>query len=132
MKYIMIATLTIATLAGCVKEAPLSGKRLFAENCAACHGAKGMGDGPFASNLFIPPADLTQLSANNGGTYPRDYVVSTMDGFARGEHFSGAMPEFGVKLAGEPVMMATEGGVMTPTPAPLVALANYIESIQAK
>jgi mono/diheme cytochrome c family protein len=108
------------------------GKRLFAENCVACHGRKGQGDGKMAQHLFMLPADLTALSANNGGVFPRNYVVSTMDGFARGEHFSGAMPEFGDKLKGRMVIMQTGEGVGTPTPAPLVALADYLESIQVK
>jgi len=75
---------------------------------------------------------LSDVSANNGGVFPRNYVVSTMDGFARGEHFSGAMPEFGDKLKGRIVIMQTGKGVSTPTPAPLVALADYLESIQIK
>lgn len=117
-------------LAGCAPEAPISGKRLYSENCAACHGPAGQGDGPFADDLIKMPSDLTQLSANNGGSFPRDYVISTMDGYARGEHFSGAMPEFGVKLAGENVLLESGAGVVTPTPKPLVALADYLESLQ--
>jgi putative copper export protein/mono/diheme cytochrome c family protein len=35
------------------------GRRLFAANCTACHGASGRGDGPLAKSLPIPPADLT-------------------------------------------------------------------------
>jgi putative copper export protein/mono/diheme cytochrome c family protein len=35
------------------------GGRLFAENCTACHGSQGKGDGPAAASLDIPPADLT-------------------------------------------------------------------------
>ena len=37
----------------------VDGSRLFADNCAACHGADGRGDGPAAGNLPIKPADLT-------------------------------------------------------------------------
>ena len=36
------------------------GKTLFAQNCAACHGAQARGDGPIAKTLPIPPADLTE------------------------------------------------------------------------
>ncbi len=132
MRLIWGMALVATAVSGCVKEAPVSGKRLFAENCAACHGEKGQGDGPFAENLFMPPSDLTVLSENNGGTFPRNYVISTMDGYARGEHFSGAMPEFGVKLLGEDVILETGEGVVTPTPQPLVALANYLESLQGQ
>ena len=131
---LMIAAMS---LGACVQSVEPSadlpdGKQLFAENCVACHGRKGQGDGVMAKHLFMPPADLTALSANNGGVFPRNYVVSTMDGYARGEHFSGAMPEFGDKLKGRSVIMQTGAGEGTPTPAPLVALADYIESIQAK
>lgn len=119
-------------LAGCVVEPPISGKKLYMENCAACHGQSGMGDGEFAENLFKPPSDLTALSTGNGGVFPRTYVISTMDGYARGEHFSGAMPEFGVKLAGSNVLLESGDGVVTPTPKPLVALADYLESIQRR
>jgi putative copper resistance protein D len=35
-----------------------TGERLFQENCAACHGAGGAGDGPASRGLPRPPADL--------------------------------------------------------------------------
>jgi copper resistance protein D len=35
------------------------GRPLYAENCALCHGAGGVGDGPAAAGLAIRPADLT-------------------------------------------------------------------------
>jgi len=35
------------------------GARLFAANCAGCHGVAGHGDGPAAKASPIPPADLT-------------------------------------------------------------------------
>jgi putative copper export protein/mono/diheme cytochrome c family protein len=37
----------------------LNGRTVFAQNCTACHGATGHGDGPAAKSLPIPPADLT-------------------------------------------------------------------------
>ena len=35
------------------------GDALYPGHCAACHGAGGHGDGPLASGLPVPPADLT-------------------------------------------------------------------------
>ncbi|MEI9984949.1 MAG: cytochrome c [Aliidongia sp.] len=35
------------------------GAGLYPTNCAACHGAEGRGDGPEATGLPVPPADLT-------------------------------------------------------------------------
>lgn len=40
-------------------ESIARGARLYAEHCAACHGAAGRGDGPAAAGLKVPPADLT-------------------------------------------------------------------------
>jgi mono/diheme cytochrome c family protein len=37
----------------------VSGAALYAQNCVACHGAEGMGDGPLAKSLPVPPANLT-------------------------------------------------------------------------
>jgi putative copper export protein/mono/diheme cytochrome c family protein len=36
-----------------------TGRALFAEHCAACHGTQARGDGPAAKDLQPPPADLT-------------------------------------------------------------------------
>ncbi len=36
------------------------GARLYAGNCALCHGAGGKGDGPAAAALTVRPADLTE------------------------------------------------------------------------
>jgi mono/diheme cytochrome c family protein/uncharacterized membrane protein len=35
------------------------GSALYGQNCASCHGVRGKGDGPGASALDVPPADLT-------------------------------------------------------------------------
>jgi putative copper export protein/mono/diheme cytochrome c family protein len=35
------------------------GARAFAQNCVACHGPEGKGDGPLARSLPVRPADLT-------------------------------------------------------------------------
>ena len=39
-------------------ESMASGGEIFATNCALCHGETGEGDGPAASALAVPPADL--------------------------------------------------------------------------
>ena len=35
------------------------GRRLYAANCASCHGTRGAGDGPGAASLVPAPSDLT-------------------------------------------------------------------------
>lgn len=37
-----------------------SGRALYAEHCVACHGSGGLGDGPLASSLPRPPANLSE------------------------------------------------------------------------
>jgi mono/diheme cytochrome c family protein len=39
-----------------------SAKKLFEVNCVACHGAKGMGDGPAAASLPVKPANWTSAA----------------------------------------------------------------------
>ena len=41
-----------------------SGANLFSENCAACHGNGGKGDGPNAKHVTPKPTDLTKLKAD--------------------------------------------------------------------
>ena len=37
----------------------MEGAALFPDHCAMCHGTEGRGDGPAATGLPVPPADLT-------------------------------------------------------------------------
>ena len=126
MRYsIILATLA---LGACVEE-PVSGRALYLENCAICHGPTGQGDGEFARDLTTAPPDLTTISARNGGIFPRDAVMSTIDGLDRGSHFDPAMPEFGAGDLGEAVIVEHDG-LATPVPMQLLALADYLESLQ--
>ncbi len=83
---------------------PQSGKQAFMENCASCHGIDAKGGGEMADVLIKMPPDLTTLSARHNGTFPSDYVMSTIDGLQRAPHFSGAMPEFGANGMGDTVL----------------------------
>ena len=105
------------------------GAQLFADNCAACHGTSATGDGVLVSELTQKPADLTRISARNGGTFPRAQVLSVIDGYSKGSHPGRIMPEFGLLLEGDTVPVEVDG-VLTPTPRPLAALLAYLEDIQ--
>lgn len=120
----------LGLLACAVVEMPDApeGARLFAENCAACHGATGKGDGPIADDFGRPPADLTQLSKWDEG-FDRARVLSVIDGYTRVREGVHRMPEFGAMLQGETVPFEVDG-VMSPVPRPLAALVIYLESIQ--
>lgn len=45
-----------------------AGKQLFMQNCAACHGNEGKGNGPAAAALEPKPADLTDTQWKQGGS----------------------------------------------------------------
>lgn len=106
------------------------GRRLYVENCALCHGRGGEGDGPLAEGLKPGPANLTRISARNGGRFPRAEVLSTLDGYTRLDLPGAGMPEFGELLRGDLVPLDVGDGRMAPTPRKLVALTAYLESLQ--
>ncbi|WP_322891417.1 MULTISPECIES: cytochrome c [unclassified Yoonia] len=119
----------VLVLAACVDEQPIDGRTAYLDNCAACHGADGTGNGPMARDLGVIPPDLTQISARNGGTFPRDAVMSTIDGYEAGQHLSGAMPEFGAGDMGDTVIVENDG-LGTPVPWKLLVLTDYLETLQ--
>jgi mono/diheme cytochrome c family protein len=102
------------------------GERLFRTYCGSCHGKDAKGDGPLAKELKATPADLTKLSANNGGTFPFDMVVNTIENGRRVRgHGTTDMPAWGdafkmtAQDPNEPKLMMRE-------------LAHYLWSIQPK
>lgn len=72
-----------------------AGKRLFEQDCAACHGAHGHGDGPAAKTLDPPPANLSGIGrmpmASDG------YLYWTLA--EGGAPVKSAMPPFGSSLS---------------------------------
>ena len=121
-----------ALLAACsmteMPEAP-EGARLFADNCAACHGADATGAGPETLGIGKVPPDLTRIAARNAGAFPRAEVLSVIDGYREGTHPGRVMPEFGGEMSGQLVPVEVDG-VETPTPRALAALLAYLEGIQ--
>lgn len=117
-----MAALAGIGLAGCIEVAPepVSGRALYTEYCAACHGSSARGT--------AAAPDLTRLSARAGGTYPLVAVLAKIDGYTRDT--ADGMPEFGNMLEGPTMLVDTGDGVLTPTPEPLVALAEYLRALQ--
>jgi mono/diheme cytochrome c family protein len=106
---------------------PASGKDMYTTYCAVCHGTDGKGGGPAASALKVPPADLTQLSKNNGGKYPALKVTSAIRGEGDNPaHGSKEMPVWGSLFWN--MSHGHEGEVQQR----VANLTQYIESLQAK
>ncbi|MDX1781567.1 MAG: cytochrome c [Thalassovita sp.] len=121
--------LPLLFVAACVASPDRSGQDLFNSYCVACHGASGRGDGALAAQLAVAPADLTRLSARNGGRFPRDHVMATIYGYP-GKFQQGAMPEFGALLSGPVRLVRSEDGALMRTPSALIALSGYLETLQ--
>jgi mono/diheme cytochrome c family protein len=133
MRRIAVLLVGSVALAGCqssemgVERAVMTGQDDYLALCSSCHGDSGMGDGPAAAGLSPPPADLTRLAAVNGGDFPFLDVMSRVDGYTRE---GGGMPEFGQMFGDALVPLETAPGVFTPTPPRLIALAEYVDSLQ--
>jgi mono/diheme cytochrome c family protein len=73
-----------------------SGKVMFKQYCASCHGLNAKGHGPARSALKVPAADLTTLSKRHGGEFPYDYVSNVLRfGPGIAAHGSSDMPTWG-------------------------------------
>lgn len=102
----------------------LVGSVSFDLYCASCHGRQGRGDGPTAASLRTRPPDLTMLARNNRGSFPRERVLSFVEGSARSAaHGSSDMPVWG------PTLRALDASDARVT-VRLQNLVAFVESIQ--
>jgi len=101
-----------------------SGKEMFTQYCAACHGASGRGDGPAAPAFKKAPRDLTRLAHDNGGKYPATHVMATLSLDECCVHGSKVMPVWGPVLSS---VSSTEGEKQLR----IANLVKYIETLQA-
>lgn len=131
----MVLALPLAlplALAACVdREAPTpTGAEDFASYCSGCHGAGGKGDGPAAAGLDRRPADLTRISARNGGVFPGTRVMAKIWSYSGGPGAETPMPSFAPLLDGDLVGYDGGDGIKSPTPVRLVQVAEYLKSLQ--
>jgi mono/diheme cytochrome c family protein len=106
---------------------PTSGEQMYKEYCAACHGKGGKGDGPAASELKVPPPDLTDLTKRNGGKFPADHIASVLRfGTKAPAHGTADMPVWG------PLFQSLNRQSSTEATQRITSLTNYIKSLQAE
>jgi mono/diheme cytochrome c family protein len=104
-----------------------SGKEMFVNYCAVCHGKDGKGNGPAALALKTPPADLTTLAQKNGGKYPSTHVAAVIRGQAQTPaHGSQDMPVWG------PLFSSISRGNGGEVQQRIANLVQYTETLQAK
>lgn len=111
-------------------ETMRAGEQYFVRYCSACHGLQGRGDGPAASALRTPPADLTRLAQRRGGQFPTTEIAALIDGrTVLPAHGSREMPIWGERFAamggggsvGEEVVRGN-----------LLVLLDYLQTLQRK
>lgn len=132
-KALNFATLALVFgLIACASAPEAVGRGIYIDNCTSCHGTTARGDGPLASQLDRPVPDLTMISKRNGGVFPMAEVLSTIDGYTRRVRDGDlVMPEFGIELQAGPLVNYDSGdSIATPTPSRLIAIAEYLRSIQ--
>ena len=104
-----------------------SGKRMYKEYCAACHGSDGRGRGPLASSLTKQPPDLTTLAKRHDGNFPEGYVTSVLrfgPGFSA--HGSSEMPVWG------PIFQYLENYNEAAVRQRIKNLCEFLKSIQER
>jgi mono/diheme cytochrome c family protein len=103
----------------------LAGNDNFSSYCVPCHGRDGRGDGPVASALTTPPADLTKLAQRNSGVFPsarvREFVTHGKPDIVA--HGTSAMPIWG------PTFRSLEASDKLVS-IRIANIVTYLESIQ--
>jgi mono/diheme cytochrome c family protein len=102
----------------------MSGPDIFKWYCAACHGKNAKGNGPAASELKLPPPDLTTLAKRNKGKFPADYVTRVLMNGARAAHGTAEMPVWGPLFS----ELNAKGHVTVD----INEVVHYLESLQQK
>lgn len=110
------------------------GRLLYVQNCVACHGEGGQGNGPAAASLAVAPADLTtHLFVHTEGDLFW-FISNGMD--------DGAMPSFAnsldetqiwalinfLKARASGIEAGTIGATVTGDPAPLAPDFEFVEA----
>lgn len=104
-----------------------SGKTMFKQYCASCHGADGKGRGPATPTLNTRVPDLTTLTKRHDGKFPFEYVESVLRfGPGLSAHGSSEMPVWG------PVFQYLENYNESAVRQRIRNLCEYIESMQQK
>ena len=106
------------------------GRQLFRDYCVTCHGMEAVGDGPMTQVLTISPPDLTRLTADSDGVFPVSRVVARIDGRMPVLGHGGPMPVFGDLFDGEAGALDSETGAPILTSRSMVAVVEYLKTLQ--
>lgn len=109
-----------------VETAP-SGKQLYKQNCAACHGNDLKGNGPAPPPFKDVPPDLTTLAQRHEGKFPEAYVENILrNGVVLPAHGPAEMPTWGTDFRARDQLDSAQ------ITQRITNLVDYIKSFQAK
>lgn len=112
------------------QEVAAAGKPAYEQNCAVCHGREGKGDGPAMNLLTVKPADLTQISKRNNGTFPFWKTYRVIDGREEIKgHGDRDMPIWGADFRSQ---AAGNSMAQTQVRGQILELVYYLQSLQTK
>ena len=135
-KFVILGLMVMVGLAAAAQKikkvpapytSPASGKEMYINHCAACHGSDAKGDGPAAAALKTAPADLTALAKKNGGKFPSNHVYNSIVGDLNvPAHGTAEMPMWGN------VYSAMSKGRKAEVQQRITNLTDYIKSLQVE
>ncbi|OSQ50876.1 c-type cytochrome [Marivita geojedonensis] len=128
MKRAVVVALMVAQ--ACTPQSSDSGRTVYNDKCAVCHGFNGRGDGDLADGLDPRPADLTQIAARRDGVWPMLEVMAIIDGYTKRYLPGSDMPIYDEFLEGDLVTFDTGNGIRQKAPANLLSIARYLETLQ--
>ena len=136
---LIVATITVGTvtMAQAQQGGPAAqnlGKNEYQKHCAVCHGVSGKGDGIYADLLKSGTvvANLTELSKKNNGVFPFARVSDTIENGVPGAHGTKEMPIWGPRYRIEAGQSLYDEYSESYVRARILALTEYIYSLQAK
>lgn len=129
MKYFFYLATVFFAASASAAESNL-GQELFEQHCATCHGIKAQGDGPLTADLLVTVPDLTGLSNRNDGEFPLLAVIHAIDGRSGVRGHGGPMPVYGGLFRTELQPLAGMYGAEVIIRGRILAIAEYLASIQ--
>jgi mono/diheme cytochrome c family protein len=106
-----------------------SGKQMYVNHCAPCHGVDGRGHGPTAAALKFPPPDLTTIAKAHNGVFPAEHVEAVLRfGVDNPAHGSKEMPVWGPLLRSRDEI----GGTNPEQALRMSNLVRYVKALQVK
>ena len=136
MRKIVSTTIVLTLLATpLLAQDQTFGEMAFQDRCSVCHGESGAGDGAVGELFSQRPGNLQRLAAENGGDFPWERVIASIDGSTGiAAHGSSEMPIWGEYLMVE----ALQERDIDPAQARemvdgrILSLAFYISTLQSE